>query len=47
MEFEKLYMFNPFIIQNADSKQIADTYSKLQNEIVEDADTGYLISKNI
>ena len=33
MEFEKLYMFNPFTIQNADSKQIADTYTKLQNEL--------------
>ena len=47
MEFEKLYMFNPFTIQNADSQKIADTYSKLQNEIVENADTGFLISKNI
>lgn len=47
MEFERLYMFNPFTIQNADSKKIADTYSKLQNEIVENADTGFLISKNI
>lgn len=47
MEFEKLYMFNPFTIQNANSQQIADTYSKLQNELVENADTGFLISKNI
>ena len=47
MEFEKLYMFNPFTIQNADSKQIADTYIKLQNMLVENADIGFLISKNI
>ena len=47
MEFEKLYMFNPFTIQNADSQKIADTYSKLQNELADDADTGFLISKNI
>lgn len=47
MEFEKLYMFNPFTIQNADSKKIADTYSNLQKEIIENADTGFLISKNI
>ena len=47
MKFEKLYMFNPFAIQNADSKEIADTYSNLQNELVENADTGFLISKNI
>lgn len=47
MEFEKLYMFNPFTIQNADSKQIADTYTNLQNMLVENADTGFLISNNI
>ena len=47
MEFEKLYMFNQFTIQNADSKQIADTYSNLQKELIENADTGFLISKNI
>lgn len=47
MEFEKLYMFNPFTIQNADSQKIADTYSNLQKEIVENADTGFQISKNI
>lgn len=47
MEFEKLYMFNPFAIQNADSRQIAYTYGRLQNEITENADTGFLISKNI
>lgn len=47
MEFEKLYMFNPFTIQNADSKQIADTYTNLQNMLVENADTGFLISNNV
>ena len=47
MEFEKLYMFNPFTVQNADSQKIADTYSKLQSELIENADTGFLISKNI
>ena len=47
MEFEKLYMFNPFTIQNADSQRIADTYTNLQKEIVENADTGFQISKNI
>ena len=47
MEFEKLYMFNPFTIQNADSQKIADTYTKLQNELKEDPDTGFEISKNI
>lgn len=47
MEFEKLYMFNPFTIQNAHSEQIADTYTNLQNMLVENADTGYLISNNI
>ena len=47
MEFEKLYMFNPFTIQNANSQQISDTYTNLQKEIVENADTGFEISKNI
>ena len=41
MEFEKLYMFNPFTIQNADSKQIADTYSNLQKELINNADTAF------
>ena len=47
MEFEKLYMFNPFGIASADNQKIADTYSKLQSEIVQDADTCFLISRNI
>ena len=47
MEFEKLYMFNPFTIQNADSQKIADTHSRLQNELEDNADTCFLISKNI
>lgn len=47
MEFEKLYMFNPFTIQNADSQKIANTYSNLQKEIKENADSGFEISKNI
>lgn len=40
-------MFNPFAIQNADSQKISDTYSKLQSELAENADTGFAISKNI
>jgi hypothetical protein len=44
---EKTYMFNPFTIQNANSQQIADTYTNLQNEILENAETGFEISKNI
>ena len=47
MDFEKLYMFNPFTIQNADSNKISETFSILQKEITEDADTGFLIAKNI
>lgn len=47
MDFEKLYMFNPFTIQNADSKQIADTYSNLQKELIQDADTGWKLADNI
>ena len=47
MEFEKLYMFNPFMAQNANSQEIADTYSKLQNELIANANTGFQIAKNI
>ena len=47
MEFEKLYLFNPFTIQNADSQKIADTYTNLQKEIIENTDTGFEIAKNI
>ena len=47
MDFEKLYMFNPFTIQNADSEKIASTYSNLQNELTNNADTGFEIAKNI
>lgn len=47
MDFEKLYMFNPFTIQNADSQKIAETYSNLQNELNENTETGFDISKNI
>lgn len=47
MEFEKLYMFNPFAIQNADSKDIAQTYENLQKELKENPETGFEISKNI
>lgn len=47
MEFEKLYMFNPFAIQNADSEAIADTYTNLQGQLVLETNTGFDIAKNI
>lgn len=47
MEFEKLYMFNPFTIQNADSQKIADTYTNLQNKLIREADTGWKLASNI
>lgn len=47
MEFNKLYMFNPFTIQKADSNQIAETYINLQKELIDNADTGFNIAKNI
>ena len=47
MDFEKLYMFNPFTIQNADSEKIAETYSNLQQSLQQETDTGFQISKNI
>ena len=47
MEFEKMYLFNPFTIQNAESEKIAETYSNLQNALAIETDTGFNISKNI
>lgn len=47
MEFEKLYMFNPFNMSKAESQEIADTYQGLQSELIINADTGVEISKNI
>ncbi len=47
MKFEKLYMFNPFMVQNTDSREIADTYTNLQNKIIEEADTPYKLADNI
>lgn len=47
MEFEKLYMFNPFTIQNADSREIAQTYENLQKELKENPENGYDITRNI
>lgn len=47
MEFEKLYMFNPFTIQNADSQKIADTYTNLQNRLIQEADTSWKLASNI
>ena len=47
MEFDRLYMFNPFTIQNADSQKIADTYSNLQKELKSDPESGFDIAKNI
>ena len=46
-DFERLYMFNPFQIQNARSEEIAETYKNLQQQLILDADTGFMIAKNI
>lgn len=45
--FEKLYMFNPFTIEKADSKEIGDTYTNLQNRLSVDTDTPYQLANNI
>lgn len=47
MEFEKLYLFNPFKIQNAKSEDISNTYQKLQESLEVETDTGFAITKNI
>ena len=47
MEFEKLYMFNPFTIENADSQSIGITYASLQEKLNKETDTTYQIAQNI
>lgn len=47
MNFEKLYMFNPFDIVHVDNTKISETYKNLQEQLMEDADTGYIIANNI
>lgn len=47
MKFEKLYMFNPFDIVHVDNLKISETYKNLQEQLMEDADTGYVIANNI
>lgn len=46
-KFEKLYMFNPFTIEKADSREIGDTYTNLQNRLSVDTDTPYQLANNI
>ena len=47
MNFEKLYMFNPFDIVHVDNTKISETYKNLQEQLMEDTDTGYIIANNI
>lgn len=47
MEFEKLYMFNPFQTKNATVEQIEKTFSNLQQELILEENTGFDIAKNI
>ena len=44
---EKLFMFNPFLISKATEQQIADTYTSLQESLIEEQDTPYMIAHNI
>ena len=47
MTFQKQYMFNPFVIEQATSQQIAETYTNLQNELHEQPSQPFEIAKNI
>lgn len=47
MNKSELRLFNPFLISQADSKEIAKQYEILQNRINETADTPYQIADNI
>lgn len=40
-------MFNPFQIESATEKELAETYTNLQQRIIEEDDTPFLISTNI
>jgi hypothetical protein len=46
-QFQKLYMFNPFTIENADSQSIGITYASLQEKLNKETDTPYQIAQNI
>lgn len=47
MEFERLYMFNPFKMSQAKNEEIAETYEALQKELIINPDNGAEISKDI
>lgn len=47
MEFEKLYMFNPFKIKEAKSEDIGETYELLQQRIMDTDDIPFQLAKNI
>lgn len=44
---EKLYLFNPFRIKDATNEELQATYEKLQGQIDGEAETPFLIAKNI
>lgn len=46
-QFEKVYMFNPFVIERADSQAISITYASLQEKLNKETDTPYQIAQNI
>ena len=47
MDFEKLYMFNPFAIERATDEEIANTYAKLQETLTKEPNSGFEIARNI
>lgn len=44
---EKLYLFNPFVIKNASSDELQETYGNLHGQINSEAETPYQIARNI
>lgn len=44
---EETFLFNPFNIEKSTEIEIAQTYTNLQERIIEDADTPFLIAQNI
>lgn len=46
-QFEKVYMFNPFVIEQAKNEEIGITYASLQERLNNIADTPCQIAQNI
>ena len=44
---EKLYLFNPFFIKEADEKELQELYNNVFNQLIKEPNTMYEFAKNI